>query len=130
MLIQKELPLSTNQYGNGEIPKPIDFCTIYIECNVEIPPEVLEDCNTDGERPKTCTDVSGVKILFSGCIRCLDKVSESSLSCHLSIVKGISCCPSVPIICCHQNFVKRRIFVQKIKTVRKCVRHKYIGVLI
>jgi len=109
----KKLPLNTNQYGNGEIPKPVEFCTIYIECNVEIPPEVLEDCNTDGERPKTYTDVSGANILFSGYIRCLDKVSKSSLSCHLSIVKGISCCPVVPIVRYHRNFVKRRIFVQK-----------------
>lgn len=36
----------------------------YIECIVEIPPEILEDCNIDGERPKTYTDVSGVKYCF------------------------------------------------------------------
>ena len=42
----------------------------YLECNVEIPPEVLEDCNADCERPKTYSGVSGVKILFSGYVRC------------------------------------------------------------
>jgi len=52
--------LNTNQYGNGEVPKVVDLFTIYIECNLEIPPEVLEDCNPNGWRPKTYTDVSGV----------------------------------------------------------------------
>jgi len=47
----------------------LTFLLFYLECNVEIPPEVLEDYSTDGESPKTFTGVSGVKILFSGYTR-------------------------------------------------------------
>jgi hypothetical protein len=60
MLIQKELPINTNQRGNVKYLNLLTSFRLYIECNVEIPPEVLEDCNSDGETTKT--GVSGLKI--------------------------------------------------------------------